>query len=40
MLRDFQESTRVSEDKNLRLIASSLVPAERTYWFLNGLESP
>jgi hypothetical protein len=40
LLRDFQESARVSDDKNLRLIASSLVPAERTDWFLNGLESP
>ena len=40
LLRDFQECARVSDDKNLRLIASSLVPAERTYWFLNGLESP
>ena len=40
LLRDFQESARVSDIKNLRLIAGSLVPAERTYWFLNGLESP
>jgi hypothetical protein len=40
LLRDFQERARISDDKNLRLIASSLVPAERTYWFLNGLESP
>lgn len=29
MIRDFQERARTSEDKNLRLIASSLVPAER-----------
>ncbi len=40
LLRDFQERARVSDDKNLRLIASSLVPAERSYWFLNGLGSP
>lgn len=29
MIRDFQERARTSEDKNLRLIAGSLVPAER-----------
>lgn len=40
LLRDFQERARVSDDKNMRLIASSLVPAERCYWFLHGLESP
>ena len=33
MLLDFQESARNSEDKNLRLIADSLVPAERTYQY-------
>lgn len=30
MIRDFQERARTSEDNNLRLIAGSLVPAERT----------
>ena len=40
LLREFQEQARVSDDKNLRLIASSLVPAERCHWFLNGLEPP
>ena len=40
LLRDFQERARVSDDKNLHLIAGSLVPAERTNWFLNGLEPP
>jgi hypothetical protein len=40
LLLDFQELARISDDKNLRLIASSLVPAERTHWFLNGLKSP
>ena len=40
LLREFQEQARVSEDKNLRLIASSLVPAERCHWFLHGLEAP
>jgi len=39
-LRDFQERARSSADKNLKLIAASLVPAERTDWFLNGLEPP
>ncbi len=29
LIRDFQERARGSEDKNLRLIAGSLVPAER-----------
>ena len=40
LLREFQERARISSDKNLKLIASSLVPAERTDWFLQGLESP
>jgi hypothetical protein len=40
LLREFQERARVSDDKNLRLIASSLVPAERCHWFLHGLEAP
>jgi len=40
LLRDFQERARTSDDKNLRLIASSLVPAERTDWFVNGFEPP
>lgn len=40
LLREFQQRARVSADKNLKLIASSLVPAERTDWFLQGLESP
>jgi len=31
MLLDFQDMARHSDDKNLRLIADSLVPAERTY---------
>ena len=31
MILDFQGRARNSEDKNLRLIAGSLVPAERTY---------
>lgn len=30
MIRDFQDRARKSDDKNLRLIAGSLVPAERT----------
>ena len=29
MIRDFQERARTSDDKNLRLISGSLVPAER-----------
>jgi len=31
MLLDFQDMARHSDDKNLRFIADSLVPAERTY---------
>jgi hypothetical protein len=31
MILDFQDAARLSEDKNLRLIAGSLVPPERTY---------
>lgn len=31
MIRDFQDVARNSNDKNLRLISDSLVPAERTY---------
>lgn len=34
MILEFQDATRLSDDKNLRLIASSLVPAERTYEYL------
>ncbi|MCP4767240.1 MAG: hypothetical protein GY875_13310 [Gammaproteobacteria bacterium] len=34
LIRDFQETARVSEDSNLELIASSLVPAGRTISFL------
>ena len=34
MVLDFQESARLAEDRNLRLISSSLVPAERTYGYL------
>jgi len=34
MILDFQEAARLSDDKNLRLIAGSLVPAERTYEYL------
>ena len=33
MILDFQDRARNSDDKNLRLIASSLVPAERTHSF-------
>jgi len=40
LLRDFQETARSSADKNLKLIAGSLVPAERTDWFLKGLQLP
>lgn len=29
MIREFQEKARTSDDKNLRLISGSLVPAER-----------
>ena len=31
MILDFQDAARLSDDKNLRLIAGSLVPPERTY---------
>jgi hypothetical protein len=31
MILDFQEAARVADDRNLRMISSSLVPAERTY---------
>jgi hypothetical protein len=31
MILDFQNAARLSDDKNLQLIAGSLVPAERTY---------
>lgn len=34
MILDFQETARLAEDKNLRLIAGSLVPPERTYEYL------
>ena len=34
MILDFQDSARLSDDKNLRLIAGSLVPPERTYEYL------
>jgi hypothetical protein len=40
LLREFQELARTSPDRNLAMIAGSLVPAERTHWFLNGLEPP
>jgi hypothetical protein len=33
MILDFQDIARKSDDKNLRLIAGSLVPAERTYQY-------
>ncbi len=33
MIRDFQDRARHSDDKNLLLIAGSLVPAERTYQY-------
>jgi len=33
MILDFQDRARNSEDKNLRFIAGSLVPAERTYQY-------
>lgn len=36
LVREFQERARVSDDKNLRLIANSLVPAERTIAFVEG----
>ena len=31
MILDFQDAVRRSDDRNLRQIAGSLVPAERTY---------
>lgn len=34
MILDFQDATRLSDDKNLRLIADSLIPPERTYEYL------
>jgi hypothetical protein len=34
MILDFQESARVADDRNLRTISGSLVPAERTYGYL------
>lgn len=34
MILDFQDAARLSNDKNLRLIAGSLVPPERTYEYL------
>ncbi|MGI9318576.1 MAG: hypothetical protein ACR2QW_14700 [bacterium] len=34
MIFDFQETARHADDKNLRLIAGSLVPPERTYEYL------
>ncbi len=34
MILDFQDAARVANDRNLRLIAGSLVPAERTYEYL------
>jgi len=36
LIREFQETARVSEDSNLELIAYSLVPAARTLSFLQG----
>ncbi|MCP4335507.1 MAG: hypothetical protein GY785_22890 [Gammaproteobacteria bacterium] len=36
LIREFQETARVSEDGNLELIADSLVPAERTISFLRA----
>ena len=36
LIREFQETARVSEDSNLELIAGSLVPAGRTISFLRG----
>jgi hypothetical protein len=36
LIREFQETARVSEDSNLELIAYSLVPAGRTISFLRG----
>ena len=34
MILDFQEAVRLGDDKNLRLIAGSLVPPERTYEYM------
>ena len=34
MILDFQETARLAEDKNLRMIAGSLAPPERTYEYL------
>lgn len=34
MILDFQDAVRLSDNKNLRLIAGSLVPPERTYEYL------
>jgi hypothetical protein len=34
MILDFQEAARVADDRNLRMISSSLVPPERTYEYL------
>ena len=34
MILDFQDKARVADDKNLRLIAGSLVPPERTFEYL------
>ncbi|MDH3633363.1 MAG: hypothetical protein OES20_01535 [Gammaproteobacteria bacterium] len=36
MILDFQESARLSNDKNLRSIADYLAPPERTYEYLNS----
>jgi hypothetical protein len=37
MILDFQEATRVADDKNLRTISGSLIPPERTYEYLRTL---
>lgn len=34
MILDFQDAARHADDRNLRLVAGSLVPAERTYEYL------
>jgi hypothetical protein len=34
MILDFQDAVHLGEDKNLRMIAGSLVPPERTYEYL------
>lgn len=36
LVREFQEHARTSSDKNLNLIAGSLVPADRTISFIEG----